>query len=262
MTRSLTFASLLLLGLGLTIALPKPISGASDSPLEVSSAHGPVVVELFTSQGCSSCPPADRLFGRLEGDVIALSFHVDYWNHLGWQDPFSNERWSQRQRQYGRVLRPRGYIYTPQLVIDGQTEAVGSDEREIRKLLTEAAARPRPARVALEVERAGSSLKIAVQAEMAGDAGGSSRLFVAVTEDGLETSIPSGENARRTLAYHHVVRELHAVGGGEIQPGGGSGGGELVIDLDPAWRSERLAVVAFVQDEKSLAVHGAASWRS
>jgi len=97
------------------------------------SASGPVVVELFTSQGCSSCPPADRLLSklsrdpRLAGRVIPLAFHVDYWDYIGWRDPFASPRWSQRQKDYARVFRSNR-IYTPQLVVSGSTEGVGSQD--------------------------------------------------------------------------------------------------------------------------------------
>jgi hypothetical protein len=87
----------------------------------------PIIIELFTSQGCSSCPPADRLLKRLAGDprVIPLSFHVDYWNYIGWTDPFSSKRWSERQQGYARAFRSNR-IYTPQLVVSGRTGASGS----------------------------------------------------------------------------------------------------------------------------------------
>src|SRR5690348_11228611 len=98
--------------------------------------NGPVVVELFTSQGCSSCPPADRLLSKLgedprfAGKVLPLSFHVDYWNSIGWQDPFSSARWSARQNDYARAFRS-DRIYTPQTVVNGTSECVGNDERAV-----------------------------------------------------------------------------------------------------------------------------------
>ena len=96
------------------------------------AAERKVVVELFTSQGCSSCPPADAYLGELaqRDDVLALSFHVDYWNYIGWRDPFSKRQWSARQRAYGDTLKRR-YVYTPQIVVDGAAEAVGSKRSQV-----------------------------------------------------------------------------------------------------------------------------------
>jgi hypothetical protein len=122
---------------------------------------GPVVIELFTSQGCSSCPPADRLLTRLAqdsklaGQVIPLSFHVDYWDYIGWQDPFASPRWSERQRQYGRAFRSNR-IYTPQLVVNGRTECVGSQEGVVRRQIEAALAAAPAGRVTLEIGSPGA----------------------------------------------------------------------------------------------------------
>ncbi|MGH9465120.1 MAG: DUF1223 domain-containing protein, partial [Thermoanaerobaculia bacterium] len=121
-------------------------------------SSGPVLLELFTSQGCSSCPPADRLLSRLaaargsEPVVVPLAFHVDYWNHIGWEDPFSQGRWSARQRAYALAFGRDG-VYTPQLVVDGTEELVGSDERAVRRAIERAAAQSRPGWVRLGAGR-------------------------------------------------------------------------------------------------------------
>ena len=126
----------------LLVLLAAVRGGAAPAP-----ETGPIVIELFTSQGCSSCPPADRLLSRLASDpklagrVIPLAFHVDYWNYIGWQDPFSSPRWSERQRSYGRTFRSNR-IYTPQLVVGGRTDCVGSQEGEVMKKIGEALASP------------------------------------------------------------------------------------------------------------------------
>src|SRR5579859_3682195 len=119
------------------------------------------VVELFTSQGCSSCPPADALLGELarRGDVIALAYHVDYWDNLGWKDPFASRASTERQRSYSHALRLSG-IYTPQMVIDGAVDAVGSDRRAV----TAALGGPRQG-ADVQVTREGGALKVAVAAQ-------------------------------------------------------------------------------------------------
>ncbi|HUF18267.1 MAG TPA: DUF1223 domain-containing protein, partial [Thermoanaerobaculia bacterium] len=113
-------------------AAPKPAEKNQQA-----SQAGTVVLELFTSQGCSSCPPADRLLTALGterfagGTVIPLAWHVDYWNRLGWSDPFSSAQWSARQREYARVMRS-SQVYTPQLILNGRSQLVGSSERAVR----------------------------------------------------------------------------------------------------------------------------------
>ncbi|HLJ64950.1 MAG TPA: DUF1223 domain-containing protein, partial [Stellaceae bacterium] len=118
-----------------TLAATPTLTHAGDKP--------PVVVELFTSQGCNSCPPADAYLGELAArpDVLALSFHVDYWDYIGWTDPYSSKQATQRQRAYSHQMALR-YIYTPQMVVNGTSEGVGSERQTIERLITSAAARP------------------------------------------------------------------------------------------------------------------------
>jgi|SRR6185295_11023278 len=228
-------------------------------------AGGPIVLELFTSQGCSSCPPADRLLTRLARDpalagrVIPLSFHVDYWDYIGWQDPFASPRWSERQRDYARTFRSNR-IYTPQLVVDGRTECVGSQEAMVRKQVTAALAAPPAARVTLETAADGDRLRVQAGAEMQAAAGESLDLWVAVWETGLETRVGAGENASATLHDDYVVRRLEKA---LTLPGkaGARDSREIVLGLDKRWKRENLGVAAFLQDPATRAIHGAASRR-
>ncbi|MEM7482134.1 MAG: DUF1223 domain-containing protein [Acidobacteriota bacterium] len=160
-----------------------------------------ILVELFTSQGCSSCPPADRLMGTFTGskDVAVLAFHVDYWNRLGWQDPFSQSAWSVRQRDYALAMDLET-VYTPQMVVDGLGEGVGSDASELKKLLAEARQRERPG--LLTQTRTGVDLRLLDPIDQAAE------LWVAEVENGLVTQVERGENADRTLHNHFVVRKL------------------------------------------------------
>jgi len=245
--------------------------------------RGPVVIELFTSQGCSSCPPADRLLSRLaaepgyRGRVVPLAFHVDYWDYIGWRDPFSSPRWSERQRDYGRSLG-LGTVYTPQLVIDGRSECVGSQEGDVRREIGRALATPAAGRVELSLSRgaggggdagavggkaaAGKTpevLRAVVRARLDAPAAGSRvEALVALVEDGLVTPVERGENARRTLQNDRVVRRLERA---FVLPaeGGAEGAGEVAFPLEPAWRRANLSVVAFLQDVDSRAILGAAA---
>ncbi|MEM9425772.1 MAG: DUF1223 domain-containing protein [Pseudomonadota bacterium] len=167
-----------------------------------------VVVELFTSQGCSSCPPADRLLGELaeEDNIIALGFHVDYWDYLGWKDEFASPEHTKRQRAYAHAIGERT-IYTPQMVIGGQTHVVGSRGMKVAKAIQKHAGRAMP--VTVRLERNGGT--VTVQA--------SSREAVPNVVVQLATFSPEetvdirrGENRGKTLTYHNVVRKIAPIG--------------------------------------------------
>jgi hypothetical protein len=230
---------------------------ASPSP-----GSSPVVIELFTSQGCSSCPPADRLLSRLARDpglkdrVIPLSFHVDYWNYIGWTDPFSSNRWSERQRGYARAFRSNR-IYTPQLVVAGRSHLNGSDEAGVRKRIAEALATEPAGRVTLAAKPSPEGLRLKVEAKMARAVEGQLDLWIAVYETGLSTKVGSGENTSATLHNDYVVRRLEKVLAFRGEAGVG-GSGEKVLGLDKRWKRENLGVAAFLQDSRTMAIHGAA----
>jgi hypothetical protein len=167
------------------------------APPPAPSAH-PVVVELFTSQGCSSCPPADRLLGRLAeeqpGQVIPLAFHVDYWNHGGWYDPFSSRRWSERQAAYARKFNLNA-PYTPEAVIGGNREMIGSRESLVRSAIASDASRP-AAVLAVHLLPEGDKVRVDVEVERP-DVLRERKLdvMVAVYETGLVTAVAHGEMA-------------------------------------------------------------------
>jgi len=170
---------------------------------ESARADGPVLVELFTSQGCNSCPPADAYLGDLSKrkDVVALAFHVDYWDQLGWKDPFADAAWTKRQRQYSHSLRTT-QIYTPQMVIDGGVHAVGSDRGSVERLIGTAAKRERPV---LELKRSTGGLDLRI------DGQGEGEVWIVGFDPKHETKVPRGENAGKTLAEFNVVRGIRQV---------------------------------------------------
>ena len=175
----------------------------------------PVVVELFTSQGCSSCPPADALLRRiaadpkLRGKVIPLAYHVDYWNHLGWRDPFSSREWSQRQGDYVRAMKLPS-AYTPQIVVNGAREMVGSNSFALYRAIEEESRRKHDGQVTLRIDR-GHAIVRAQAAQPGLD------LVIVTFENGAaDTKVARGENSGRTLVNDAIVRSLTRV---DAQPG-------------------------------------------
>ena len=171
-------------------------------------ADSPVVVELFTSQGCSSCPPADEMLHALaeRDDVIALALHVDYWDYIGWKDEFAKAEFSDRQRAYAHVGQRRS-IYTPQMVVNGVTDVVGAQPRELANAISKHAAQQSAVDVALT--RDGDT--VIVKADANGEAGPFMVQLVRYTARS-ETRITRGENAGRTLSYANVANDWNVLG--------------------------------------------------
>ena len=196
------------------LALGLAISCGAVSDAVAQGAQPLTVIELFTSQGCSSCPPADallRVYAQRPG-VMALSLAVDYWDHLGWKDTLASPKHSARQRTYAKALGT-GNVYTPQVVIDGTLQAIGSDKAEIEKALVQLRASPDRPQVALLASSDGKRMAIDVgEAAAAKDKGLSATVWLALVAPRVEVQIKQGENRGRTIAYHNVVRELSAVG--------------------------------------------------
>jgi len=234
-----------------TQAAPRPAQ-----TVRAQAGRVPVIVELFTSEGCSSCPPADASLSRLESqtvggaDVIALGEHVDYWNHGGWADPFSANKFSARQSDYSRSFGLDN-VYTPQMVVDGKAQFVGGDDDEARAAIARAARQPK---ADVSVTASGTD---AVSVQVAHVPPAAHRdpadVLLAVTEDGLTSSVRGGENAGRRLAYSAVVRRLVPLG--TVQ--GGAFTARTPLDLSANWRRGRLRAVVFVQERGSRRIIGA-----
>jgi hypothetical protein len=230
------------------------------TPTRVKATGAPVLVELFTSEGCSSCPPADNLLQKLAGEqpvagahVIALGQHVDYWNRLGWADPFSSRQFSERQDAYRRAFGSDS-VYTPQMVVDGRTEFVGSNAGRAKSAIADAARQPKPAQITLST--AGANGKVQVGALPTGTltAGEAADVYVAVTEDGLASQVARGENAGRRLIHAAVTRRLERVG--TLKPGVPFTA-TAPLHLENGWKRERLYMVAFVQERNGRHILGA-----
>jgi hypothetical protein len=196
--------------------------------------EAPVVVELFTSQGCSSCPPAEAVVNKLARDgkrgdraVAPLSFHVDYWDDLGWADPYASAAWTARQQEYASALGDR--VYTPELIVAGGAGVVGSQVTSVARAIANAP--PQRRIVAKAVWGAG---ELVVEATAPSNAS----VYVAVYEDGTSNAVPRGENSGETLANDRVVRRLELVAG----PGKTA---SHRVKLDGTWR--RVGALAFAQ---------------
>jgi hypothetical protein len=191
------------------VALALP--GLAEPPQPV--AQGNAVVELFTSQGCSSCPPADKLLAELaeRPGVVALSYAVDYWNYLGWHDTLSSAANSDRQREYAQA-RGDGRVYTPQVVVDGIIHVNGSDEKAIGQAIEDASSRLANVKVPVSMRADGSTLVIDVAAAPEQSSARTATIWLAIAKEQQTVSITRGENRGQNLSYHHPVRELSPVG--------------------------------------------------
>ena len=227
------------------------------------AAHRAVLVELFTSEGCSSCPPADELLRHLRQELagqgieaIPLGFHVDYWNSLGWKDRFSSADFSHRQEHYARSLGVDG-PYTPQMIVDGKVEFVGNNGGEARRAITEAAGMPAQVEIAISLE---SADRASVRMK-APPGSGTVSVVLAVTEDNLATKVGAGENNGRELRHAAVVREFKTLGHFSEEKYKTESPLTIAVPLAIAkeWKREDLRAVAFVQQGDSGKVLGAAS---
>jgi len=224
----------------------------------------PVIVELFTSEGCEDCPPADTVLARLiaeqpvaGAEVIGLGEHVDYWDQLGWKDRFSSAALTNRQQVYGTRFNIDS-VYTPQMVVDGRAQLVGSDSNAARKAIERAVA---GAHATLTVTIASASGRSAAANITVADLprlgrGDHADIHVAVTEDHVTTDVKRGENRGRTLTHAAVVRSLTTVG--QVAPDGhASVRAEIPLGAD--WRRDQLKIVAFVQEQRGRAILAAAA---
>jgi hypothetical protein len=222
------------------------------------AARVPVLLELFTSEGCSSCPPADRLLEILDqkqpvvgADLIVLSEHVDYWNGGGWKDPFSSSQYTARQQEYTNRYNFDG-VYTPQLVVDGRFGFVGSDGREASSAIQKAI---RERKIPIEISNvARNGNQVTAHIQLHADQsfrGGRAVLYVAIADNRVESRVARGENAGRSLAHVAVTRVLKQVGSVDLDSVTAR---DVTLSVQQSGNGSRL--VAFVQDPKSGHVLG------
>src|SRR5215470_17466484 len=239
---------------------------SQENPKLPASQTSPVVVELFTSEGCSSCPPADTFLAKLAEQgaahnlqIVALEEHVDYWDDQGWRDPFSSHNWTTRQNDYAGVLGNKN-PYTPQIVVDGSVECSGGRQQLALQTIVQESAKPK-APVTLSQALVGKpgteNFSVQIGKLTPSRKGGAAEVWLAITETGLHSSVTRGENAGHELRHAAIVRLMRKIG--EAKPDRDiSFSGDAAIPLRVEWKQENLKAVAFVQEKSSLRILGAA----
>ena len=219
------------------------------------AAANPVVVELFTSQGCSSCPPADRLLAGVNQaaqdkklPIYCLSFHVDYWNSLGWTDPYSSKAFTQRQYRYAAAFESRG-VYTPQMIVNGKTEFVGSRGQDAQAAISESLSQQSTATVKLATQLSANKRAVTVSFNLAGN-GADDLLNVALVQSQATNSIPRGENSGRQLSHVHVVRDFKTISA-KLSANG------VRLEIPSDLKADHVSVIAYLQDGRSMQITGA-----
>ncbi len=222
---------------------------AEKAQMNNDAKKSPVLVELFTSEGCSSCPPADKALMYLQkeqpfnqAEIIALSEHVDYWDGASWRDPFSSHLFSERQTLYARSLHINS-TYTPQMIVDGQTEFVGSDLNRATQAVISAAKSPK---AGIETTLDGDKLNINI-AELPKHK--DATVFLAIAENGLASNVKGGENSGEHLEHVAVVRQLKAIGIVEAKTNDYAA--QTNLETKPEWKKQNTKIVIFVQENES-----------
>ena len=230
-------------------------SGETKNPAD-SKRKAIILLELYTSEGCPTCPPADANLAFLEreqpfadAEIVTLALHVDYWNSLKWKDEYSSPIFSRRQQLYSQALKT-GVNYTPQMIVDGRTELVGSNMAKAQKAILEAAKTPK---AAIEITQSADNYKVNISNVPAHE---NATVFLAITENDLPSNRKYGVAAERKAAHQSVVRELKSIG---MLPAGQLNLEiETVLQIQPAWKRENLKLIVFVQENASRKILGVA----
>jgi hypothetical protein len=251
--------------LALALVFSETAGKLSAQPPSPAADRHPILLELFTSEGCSSCPSADLLLQKLEAQqpvggvqIIVLEEHVDYWNHDGWIDPFSSAEWTQRQLGYSTIFKNDSY--TPELVIDGLTNLVGNNPKAVVTEIQKAAAFMK---TELTIKSIDADSKKAHRFEVAAgklsevDPKDSAEVWLAVTEDGLHSAVSRGENAGHELSHVATLRSLRKIGVADANSAT-SFTSSPEVKFDSKWDPKKIRVTVFLQEKKSRKVIGIA----
>lgn len=213
------------------------------------AVKGFALLELYTSEGCSSCPPADDLMGKLQNEykddnVYVLSYHVDYWDRQGWKDIFSNADYTKRQYDYANFLGKEP-VYTPQLIINGKSGFIGSQEAIVRNGIKAALSKPVLVDLTLEATVTANKLNLNYSLNKVSK---NNRLFLAVVQKSAKSNVKRGENANRVLSHYQIVRQLNSINlSGNLK-------GNTSINLPKEFTTKEYEVIGFIQDMNSGAI--------
>ncbi|HMQ04835.1 MAG TPA: DUF1223 domain-containing protein [Pyrinomonadaceae bacterium] len=219
------------------------------SPSQDPPGRKPVLVELFTSEGCGNCPPADRYLAFLEtkqpiqgAEVITLGYHVDYFNDRGWKDPYSSEEYTRRQNLYALRMGQQS-VFTPQMIVDGVMQFVGNDANTATKTIQDATRAPKPD-VSISVIGKTAEVKLTGFGRH-----NVATVVLATAEDGLVSDVKAGNNRGKQLSHISVVRQLKPFG--KLPEKATEFSGTVELPSDPAWKAENVRYVVFVQEDQS-----------
>ena len=227
------------------------VLGSFDSETSDKTPEPVVIIELFTSQGCSSCPSADKLLASLaqntDGkEIYALSFHVSYWNRLGWKDPYSSEQFTQRQKKYGAVMNLQT-IYTPQMIVNGEYEFVGSSKSKADYNVNKALEKPMDIDLEMKnVKVDGETLSFQYNLD---ETAIGHFLNIAIVEKSVENYVPRGENRGLTLKHENVVRQFKTIYSKQAET--------IKLEIDNSIDPKNSSLIVYLQDKKSLRIYGA-----
>ena len=242
-------AAILLLALA-AYAPSKPASHKDND--KTNKNTGFALIELFTSEGCSSCPPADALVAKIkketaDGRVYILAYHVDYWNHLGWKDVFSKHQYSERQRQYANWLKISS-VYTPQIVVNGKKEFIGSEEGTLRNAIKSGLAQSAITQLTLS-EAKSDDHRVSINYHVSAQK--NQVLYLALVQPSASTKVKSGENGGHTLSHIQIVRSLQQISLN------GKSNGVAIVSLPGALNVHGLNVVGFLQNQATGEINAA-----
>lgn len=232
----------------LIVSLAFAFVKVKQKPANTVEHKGFALIELYTSEGCSSCPPADRLLAKIaqeykDKEVYILAYHVDYWNRLGWKDQFSSHDYSERQRAYSDYLKLDG-VYTPQAIVNGQTEFIGSDERKMDSAIQQSLAKNAAVDLNLNnLKIAGNKATLNYQVSNTAN----NNLMLAVIRKHATTQVKAGENSGRSLPHINIVQKLQAV---SLK----TNNGNAEISLPEGFNIKDWAIVGFVQSNRNGAI--------
>lgn len=209
------------------------------------NSKGFTLLELFTSEGCSSCPPADDLLGKIENEnnnqIYILAYHVDYWDRQGWKDVFSQAKFTERQYDYAKWLGKEP-VYTPQFVVNGKIDGIGSNEKEIRSAIKNTISKPQNLNLNLEAAIVGSKLKLTYTLDKISK---NNKLFIAVVQKSAKSNVKRGENANRILSHYQIVRDLQSVNLSS------SLSGNQTLNLPKNFNTKDFEIIGFVQSNNN-----------